>query len=105
MQLCTVHGLTNHRNIVEPCTMLSNKRRDTYVEMSTEVRQKHNALSHSLMTGFESIMLSALKQTYPGIPQVGLLFRLSKNFFKRVISAFDYNRPTLRIYNSEVIFA
>ena len=105
MRLCTVHGLTKHRNIVEPYTMLSNKRRDTYVEMSTEVRQKHNALSHSLMTGFESIMLSALKQTHPGIPQVGLLFRLSKNFFKRVISAFDYNRPTLRIYNSEVIFA
>ena len=105
MQLCTVHGLTNHRNIVEPYTMLSNKRKDTYVEMSTEVRQKHNALSHSLMTGFESIMLSALKQAHPGIPQVGLLFRLSKNFFKRVISAFDYNRPTLRIYNSEVIFA
>ena len=76
MQLCTVHGLKNHRNIVEPYTMLPNKRRVTYVEMSTEVRQKHNALSHSLTTGFESIMLSALKQTYPGIPQVGFLFHL-----------------------------
>ena len=105
MQLCTVHRLTNHRNIVEPYTMLPNKRRVTYVEMSTEVRQEHNALSHSLATGFESIMLSALKQTYPGIPQVGFLFHLSKHFFKCVISAFDYNRPTLRIYNSEVIFA
>ena len=62
-----------------------NKRRATYVEMLTEVqRLTHNAMPHSLMTDFESSMLSALNQIYPGIPQVGRLFHLAKNVFRRV---------------------
>ena len=52
--------------------------------MLTEVQQlTHNAMPHSLMTEFESIMLSALNQIYPGIPQVGYLFHLAKNVFRR----------------------
>ena len=30
-------------------------------------------MPHSLMTDFESSMLSALNQFYPGIPQIGCL--------------------------------
>ena len=61
MQLYTVHGLTNHRNIVGAYTLLPNKSRATYVEMLTKVqRVTHNAIPHSLMTDFESRMLSAL---------------------------------------------
>ena len=85
MQLYTVHGLTNHRNIVRAYALLPNKWRATYVEMSTEVQWlTHNAIPHSLMTDFESSMLSALNQIYPGIPQVGCLFHLAKNVFRRV---------------------
>ena len=84
MQLYTVHVLTNHRNIVGAYALLSNKRRTLYVEMLTEVqRVTHNAMPHSLMTDFESSMLSALNQIYPGIAQVGC-FHLAKNVFRRV---------------------
>ena len=72
MQLYTVDGLTSHQNIVGGYALLPNKRRATYVEMLTEVqRLTHNAMSHSLMTDFESSILSALNKIYPGIPQVG----------------------------------
>ena len=65
MQLYTVHGLTNHRNIVGAYALLPNKWRATYVEMSTEVQWlTHNAIPHSLMTDFESSMLSALNQMF-----------------------------------------
>ena len=85
MELYTVHGLTNHRNIVGVYALLPNKRRATYVEMLTEVqRLTLNAMPHSLMTDFESSMLSGLNQIYLGIPQVGCLFQLAKNVFKRV---------------------
>ena len=85
MQLYTVHGLTNHRNIVGAYALLPNKRRPTYLEMLTKVpRLTHNAMPHSLMTDFESSMLSALNQTHPGIPQVGCLFHLEKNVFRYV---------------------
>ena len=68
MQLHTVRGLTNHRNIVGAYALLPNKRRTLYVEMLTEVqRVTHNAMPHSLMTDFESSMLSALNQIYPDI--------------------------------------
>ena len=85
MQLYTVHRLTNRRNIVGEYALLPNKRRATYVEMLTEIqRLTHNAMPHSLMTDFESSMLSAFNQIYPGIPQVGCLFHLAKNAFRRV---------------------
>ena len=85
MQLYTVRVLTNHRNIVGAYALLPNKRRTLYVEMLTEVqRVTHNAMSHSLMIDFESRMLSALNQIYPGITQVGCLFYLAKNVFRRV---------------------
>ena len=64
---------------------MPNKRRATYVEMLTEVqRLTRNAMLHSLMTDFESSMLSALNQIYPGIPQVRYLFHLAKNVFRCV---------------------
>ena len=64
MQLYTVHRLTNHRNIVGVYALFPNKRRDTYVEMLIEVqRLTHNAMPHSLMTDFESSMLSALTKS------------------------------------------
>ena len=85
MQLYTVHGLTNHRNIAGAYALLPNKRRPTYVEMLTEVqRLRHSAMPHSLMTDFESRMLCVLNQIYPGIPQVGCLFHLANNVFRRV---------------------
>ena len=85
MQLYTVRGLTNHRNIVGAYALLPNNRRTLYVEMLTEVqRVTHNAMPHSLMIDFKSSMLSALNQTYPGITQVGCLFHLAKNVFRRV---------------------
>ena len=85
MQLHTVHCLTNHRNIVKSYALLPNKRRATYVEMLTEVqRLKHSAMPHSLTTDFESSMLSALNQIYPGIPQVRCLFHLAKSVFRCV---------------------
>ena len=85
MQLYTVRGLTNHRNIVGTYELLPNNRRTLYVEMLTEVqRVTHNAMPHSLMIDFESSMLSALNQIYPGITQVGCLFHLTKNVFRRV---------------------
>ena len=85
MQLYTVHGLTNHRNIAGAYALLPNKRRPTYVEMLTEVqRLRHSAMPHSLMTDFESRMLCVLNQIYPGITQVGCLFHLARNIFRRV---------------------
>ena len=85
MQLYTVRELTNHRNIVGAYALLPNKRRTLYVEMLTEVqRVTHNAMPHSLMIDFESCMLIALNQIYPGITQVGCLFHLAKNVFRRV---------------------
>ena len=85
MQWYTVHGLTNHRNIIGAYAPLPNKRRATYVEMLTEVqRLTHKAMPHSLMTDFESSMVSALNHTYPDIPQVGHLFRLARNVFRLV---------------------
>ena len=85
MQLYTVHRLTNHRNIIGAYALLLKKRTATYVETLTEVQQlTHKAMPHSLMTDFESSMLSALNQTYPGIPQVGCLFHLPKNVFRCV---------------------
>lgn len=39
--------------------------------MLTEVQRLiHNAMPYSLITDFESGMLSALNQVYPGIPDV-----------------------------------
>ena len=85
MQLYTVLRLTNHRKIVGASALLPNKRGATYVEMLTEVqRLTRNAIPHSLMTDFESSILSALNQIFPGIPQVGCLFHLAKNVFRRV---------------------
>ena len=85
MQLYTVHRLINHRNIVGVYALLTNERRATYVEMLTEVqRLTYNAMTYSLMTDFESSVLSPLNQTYPGIPQVRSLFHLAKNVFRRV---------------------
>ena len=106
MQLYTVHRLTNYRSIAGPYAPLPNKRKATYVEMLTEVqRQTHKAMLHSLMTDFESSMLSALNRIYPAITQVGCLFHLSMRVFRPVIITLDYKRTTLRIHYSEVIFA
>ena len=56
-----------------------------YVEMLTEVqRLTRNAMPYNLMTDFESSMLSALNQIFPGISQVGCLFHFAKNVFRRV---------------------
>ena len=53
--------------------------------MLTEVqRVTHKTMPHSFMTDFESSMLSALNQIYPGIPQVGCLFHLAKDVFRCV---------------------
>ena len=85
MQLYTVHGLTNHGNIVGAYALLPNKRRAENIEMLTEIqRLTRNAMPHSLMADFESSMLSALNQIYSGIPQVGCLFHLAKNVFRRL---------------------
>ena len=85
MQLYTVHGLTNHGNIVGAYALLPNKRRAAYIEMLTEIqRLTRNAMPHSLMADFESSMLSALNQIYSGIPQVRCLFHLAKNVFRRL---------------------
>ena len=68
MELCAVHRLTNHRNIVGAYALFPNKRRATYVEMITAApRLTHNAMPQSLMTDFEPSMLSELNQIYPGI--------------------------------------
>ena len=68
MELCAVHRLTNHRNIVGAYALFPNKRRATYVEMITEApRLTYNAMPQSLMTDFEPSMLSELNQIYPGI--------------------------------------
>ena len=65
--------------------MLPKKRGATYVEILTEVqRLTRNAMPHSLMTDFESSMLNALNQIYPGIPLVRCLLHLAKNVFRRV---------------------
>ena len=85
MQLYTVRGLTTHRNIVGTYALLPNKRRTLYVKMLAEAqRVTHNAMPHSLITDFESSMLSALNKMYPCITQVGCLFHLTKNVFRRV---------------------
>ena len=91
MQLYTVRGLTNHRNTVGAYALLPNKRRTLYVEMLTEVqRVTHNAMPHSLMTDFESSMLSALNQIYPGITQVGCLFHLAKMSLDGITTELPY---------------
>ena len=83
MKLRIVHGLTIHRNIAGKYAQ--NKRSATYVEILTKVQElTHKAISHSFMTDFELSMLSALKQIFPGMPQVRCLFHLSKNLFKDV---------------------
>ena len=85
MQLYTANRLRNHQNIVGAYALLPNKRRATCVEMLTEVqRLTRNAMPHSLMTDFESSMLIALNQIYPGIPQIGRLFHLVKDVFRRL---------------------
>ena len=81
MQLYTVHGLAKHQNIVGAYALLPNKRRATLTEVQ---HLTQNAMPHSLMTDFESSMLSVLNQIYPGITQVGCLFHLAKNVFRRV---------------------
>ena len=54
MQLYTVHGLTNHGNIVGAYALLPNKRRAAYIEMLTEIqRLTRNAMPHSLVTDFD----------------------------------------------------
>ena len=47
-------------------------------------RVTHNAIPHSLITDFESSMVSGLNQIFPGTAQVGCLFHLAKNVFRRV---------------------
>ena len=84
MYLYKVHGLTNYRNIVESYALLQNKRRDAYVETSTEVqRLTHNVMPHSLMTDSESGMPTSLNQFYRSTRQVRCLFHLPKNVFRR----------------------
>ena len=83
---------------------MPNNRGAMYVEMLTELqRLKHNAMPRSLMTDFESSLLSALNQICSCIPQVGRLFNLAKNALD-VCKTLNYNRTTVRIRYSEVIF-
>ena len=82
---CTSSMVNKPSNIVGAHALLPNKRRATYIEMLTELQWlTHNAMPHSLMTGFESSILIALNQIYRSIPQVGCLFHLAKNVSRRV---------------------
>ena len=59
------------------CRVRGGLRMQKYNLNLTEVqRLAHNAIPHSLMADFDQI--------YPGIPQVGWLFHLVKNVFRRV---------------------
>ena len=82
---CTSTTVNKPSNTVGAHSLLPNKSRATYIEMLTEVQWlTHNAMPHNLMTDFELSILIVLNQIYPGIPQVGCLFHLAKNVFRRV---------------------
>ena len=60
-------------------------------------------MSHSLMNDFESTMLSALNQIYPGIPQVRRLFHLAKNVLRRVQdNGLQHNYPTDPVFRGNI---
>ena len=85
IQLYTVHGLSQGRQIVGAYGLLPNKRSETYIEFLTQIQNFTNQVNpQSVMIDFEQSMIGALDRVYPAVPQKGCLFHLSKNIYKRV---------------------
>ena len=84
-QLYTIHGLRGGRNVVGAYALLLDKRRDTYVEMLTELRHMTmNASPVSVLTDFEMGAVSAMRAVHPNTTQKGCLFHLSQSVYRKV---------------------
>lgn len=85
LQLYSIHGIQRETNVVGLYCLLTNKRRDSYVEILQQVKRLTNErMPQSVMTDFEQAMISALGQEYPLVPRSGCLFHLSKNVYRKV---------------------
>ena len=85
LQLYTVHGFQQGRNVVGAYSLLTNKRLETYSELLTQIQILTNHVNpHNIMVYFEQAMIGALRNVYPLVPQKGCLFHLSKNIYRKV---------------------
>ena len=85
LQLYTIHGLRGGRNIVGAYCLLSNKRRETYIELLHQIQQLTNeVVPQSIMIDYEQAMIGALDVIYPIVPQKGCLFHLSQSIYRKI---------------------
>ena len=83
LQLYTIHGLG--RNIVGAYCLLTNKRRETYIELLHQIQQLTNeVVPQSIMIDYEQAMIGALDVVYPIVPQKGCLFHLSQSIYRKI---------------------
>ena len=85
LQLYTIHGLRGGRNIVGAYCLLTNKRRETYIELLYQIQQLTNeVVPQSIMIDYEQAMIGALDVVYPIVPQKGCLFHLSQSIYRKI---------------------
>ena len=85
MQLYTVHGVKNGRNVIGMYALLTNKQQHTYERMLRHVEiLTGNANPTSISVDFERAVINACSTGYPLSELSGCFFHLSQNVYKRV---------------------
>lgn len=85
MQLYTVHGIKNSRNVVGVYAMLTNKQAVTYERMLRHIRFLTGDVNpESINIDFEQAAINASRAVFPLSELSGCFFHLSQNIYRKV---------------------
>lgn len=89
-QVFTIHGI-KHNNVVPAVyALLTNKRKDTYLEVLEQLKISHRFLHPvSIMTDFETSQIKAFKEAFPYIQNRGCFFHFRQCFWRQVQTSSD----------------
>ena len=97
LQLYTVHGIKNGRNIISFYALLTNKRRTTYEQLFQHVTYfTGNATPTSINIEFELSAINACRAIFPLANVRGCLFHLCQNVYKKV-----HANNLINLYNDQ----
>ena len=105
LQLYTVHGIKNGRNIIGFYALLTNKRRTTYEQLFQHVSYfTGNATPTSINIDFELAAINACRAIFPLANVRGCFFHLCQNVYKKVHANNLLIYTMTRISNFKQIF-
>ena len=85
MQLYTVHGINNGRNVIGAYAMLTNKQEVTYERVLRHLQfLTGNASPATISTDLQRAAINACRTVFPLTGLSGCFFHLSQNIYRKV---------------------